>query len=464
MVDGFRSAYLAGHRRVLGQLPTGGGKGRLLGHMTRAVAAKNKRIVVMAHRAELVEQICSNLDDEDVPHGRIMPGWPMARYPVLVGMVQTIVRRLEHLPVPDLLLVDEAHHAAAGQYVKIAEAWSSARILGVSATPARTDGRGLGEFFDAMVSGPSVADLIAAGHLADYDYYLPSPDFDMAGAGVQAGDFKAADALRIISKSKIVGDAVQHYQRHLGGRPAIAFCMGVQHCRDTAAEFQAAGFRSAHVDGEMEMDLRRERLAGLANGSLDVLTAADVISEGVDIPAVAGAILLRPTCSVGLYLQQVGRALRPKPDGSRAIILDHVGNAHRHGYPADPRVWTLDAPMKPTVAEIRTCETCFRAFPVGKARETAEAECRQEGCPIIYAPAPEAVPVPPVVIAGDLEAAHDPWAWAGGINPLHAQGRELRDLIAAAQTEQQLRMIARALGYRRGWVQHILRSRVKVAA
>lgn len=459
LLAGISGSWRSGHRRVLAQLPTGGGKGRILGAAARRTSARDKKIVIMAHRAELVEQICSNLDDEGVPHGRIMPGWPMLRYPVLVGMVQTIVRRLDQIPVPDLLLIDECHHAAAGQYVDIAYAWQTARVLGVTATPARTDGRGLKEHFDTMVTGPTVGELIAAKHLADYEYFLPSPDFDMSGAGIQAGDYKASDALKIMSKAKIVGDAVSHYRRHLTGQPAIAFCMGIKHCIETAAEFSAAGLRAAHVDGAMPMELRRSRLSDLANGGLDVLTAADVISEGVDIPCVAGAILLRPTCSVILHLQQVGRALRPKPDGRKAIILDHVGNARRHGMPADPRKWSLYGEPKKSAPELRECETCFRVFAAGTAREIAEEECDIEECPMLERDDKPNGRDAPLAAPGTLEAVKDPWAWARGCDPVRAQGAELKSLIALADTEERLRMIARARGHRRGWIQHVLRSR-----
>ena len=471
MVDGFKSAYVARHRRVLGQLATGGGKGRLLGHMARAVAAKGKHILIIAHRAELVQQICDNLDAEDVPHGRVQPGWPMLNYPVLVGMVQTVWRRLDKLPAPDLLMIDEAHHAPAGQYVALITAWPRARVLGVTATPARSDGVGLGEHFDVMVQGPSMRELIAAGHLADYDYYLPSPDFDTAGIGMEGSDYKPGDALRAMSKAKVVGDAVQHYQRHLAGRPAIAFCMGVKHTHNVAAEFAASGIRAAGVDGTMPMDERKRRLAALASGDLQVLTAADVISEGVDIPQVAGAILLRPTCSVGLYLQQVGRSLRPKPDGSRAIILDHVGNARKHGMPADPRKWSLDRLEKADAPDLRTCERCMRVFLRTSARDVAEAECEvaanqdpDDPCPIMLPAGGGGRAAVSGAIAGDLEVVADPWAWAGGIDPVRASGREYYSLLERASSENQLRMIARARGYRIGWIQHVLRSRAGQAA
>ncbi|MCQ8279885.1 DEAD/DEAH box helicase [Acetobacteraceae bacterium KSS8] len=468
MVSGFRAAFQRRHRRVLGQLPTGGGKGRLLGHMGRAVSAKQKRILIVAHRAELVEQICGNLDAEGVQHGRVQPGWPMLNYPVLVGMVQTVSRRLHKLPAPDLIMIDEAHHTPAGQYQGMLNAWPDALVLGVTATPARTDGAGLGDFFDHMVQGPSTRELIDQGFLAPYDYFLPSPDFDATALAMEGSDYRTADVLRAVTKAKIVGDAVQHYAKHLNGRPAIAFCVGVKHVYSVAEQFMAAGIAAAGIDGTLPMAERKQRLDDLAAGRIQVLTAADVVSEGVDIPAVAGAILLRPTCSVGLYLQQVGRALRPKPDGSRAIILDHVGNARKHGFPSDPRNWTLDGSKPKDAVKIRTCDTCLRAFPIKDAVMIAEQECTlaeddpDERCPILNPVGGVRGAISEAVV-GELEAVTDPWTWAGGIDPARAYGQELQALIARAQSEDHLRMIARARGYHHRWVGHQLRARAEAA-
>jgi superfamily II DNA or RNA helicase len=443
---------------MLAQLPTGGGKGRILAAATARTVANGKRITLMAHRAELVEQICRNLDDEGVPHGRIMPGWPTMRYPVRVGMVQTIARRVNGLEAPDLLLVDEAHHAPASQYVAIAKAWSAARVLGVTATPIRTDGQGLADHFDALVIGPSVADLIRDGFLAQYDYYVPKAGFSMDGARKVAGDYSQSDALAIMDKAKIVGDAIGHYRQRLGGRPAIAFCMGIEHCERVAADFVTAGIASLHVDGQMSLADRAQRLQMLADGRLMVLTAADVISEGVDIPTVAGAILLRPTMSTGLFLQQVGRALRPKPDGSRAVILDHVDNRKRHGLPADPRKWSLDGLPKLPPPAIRECDVCHRVFPREDARAIAMDECEKdaEDCGILR---PGKGRPQAGVIAGELEAVADAWAWTGGIDPILAHGDEYKALLSRAKTRQQLDMIARARGYKPGWAWRVMQDR-----
>lgn len=464
LIDDTEIALSGGTRRTLIQLPTGGGKGRILPRLAKLRAQNGRRVLIVAHRAELIDQICAALDDENMAYGRVQPGHPMLRFPIQVGMVQTVSRRLHKLVPPDDIMVDEAHHMPAGQYVAMLEAWPEAALTGLTATPVRTDQSGLGDYFDLMVQGPTTAELIAEKFLADYEYYMPSPDFDAAGIGTQMGDFNPGEALRAMSKAKIVGDAVSHYRKYLAGRPAIVFCMGVKHTHDVAAEFSAAGIRAAGVDGKMDMSLRKSRLAALAAGELDVITAADVISEGVDIPAVAGAIMLRPTCSTSLFLQQVGRALRPKKDGSKAILLDHVGNARRHGLPADPRRWSLDKAEAPKI-EMKTCSRCMRVFAKGTEKETASAQCARAGseddpCPmLITAPPANAQKEISQIVSGELEAVLNPWAWAGGIDPVLARGPEWTALIDKANTEDRLNMVARARGYKRGWVQHILRSR-----
>lgn len=451
--------------RILLQLPTGGGKGRILPRLARMMSERGLHVLAVAHRAELVDQICRALDDEDTQYGRVQPGWPMLRLSVQVGMVQTVARRLHKVRAPDIILVDEAHHMPAGQYQAMLAEWPHAKLIGLTATPVRTDKTDLDDFFDELVLGPTTRDLIGRGYLADYHYYMPSPDFDAAGIGTQMGDYKTRDALKAMEKAKIVGDAVAHYRQHLLGRPAIAFCMGVEHTHAVAKQFTDAGFRAAGVDGKMDMSLRRARLKALADGELDVLTAADVVSEGVDIPLVAGAIMLRPTCSLSLFLQQVGRALRIKPDGSKAIILDHVGNAKRHGLPADPRNWTLSGPGEQG-PQLRTCKTCLRVFDDVTAQDTALSQCQfvneDKECPIAFPSSVETgggLRSVGEVVEGVLEAVTDPWDWAGGIDPVRASGFEWRALIDKADSEAKLRQVALARGYKRGWVQHILRTR-----
>ena len=457
LVASIRREFSA-HRRVLAVAPTGSGKTITFAYIATHAAAKHNRVTIVAHRQEIVEQISGALDAMGVRHGRIQPGHRMTDDLVSVAMIQTLARRLDQVPQPALLVIDEAHHGVAGTWKAVATAWQTSRILGVTATPRRLDGHGLGDAFDAMVIGPGMADLIQAGHLAGYDYLAPPVVADLTGVKTRMGDF-AIDALSdAMDKSVITGDAVQHYSKYLNGRPAIAFCVTVAHANHVAEQFQAAGFRAASVDGKMDRAERRDRIAAIGDGRLQVLTSCDLISEGVDVPVVAGAILLRPTKSLGMFLQQVGRCLRVKPDGSRAMILDHVGNVHAHGMPAEPREWTLDAKQKkPAAPGLRVCETCYRAFPAATARTDA-ADCAVESCPIL---APPAVTAPlPEIVAGEL-ARIDTEAMAA---MAAIRSKPLSVLMQTAVTRDDITRIAKAKGYKPGWVFKVMAERQRVRA
>ncbi len=355
-------------RRVVAVAPTGFGKTVVFSEITRRTLARGKRIVLLAHRIEIVEQISRALTSLGVPHSWVAPGRPMFEMPVMVAMVQSLARRLDRVREPDLLVIDEAHHATAGSYKIISDAWSKTYVLGVTATPARTDGRGLGECFGKMVLGPHMRELITRGYLSDYTYLAPPQRADLSGIATRAGDYAKDQMAAAMDQRAVTGDAVAHYAKHLNGRPAIAFCSSVAHAEHVAHQFSEAGWRAASVDGSMAPEERRRRLSAIGTGGLNVLTSCDIVSEGTDIPAVAGAILLRPTQSLIVYLQQVGRVLRVKPDQSKAVILDHVGNVLRHGMPDQPREWSLDgAARRNRATPVRQCPTCYMAFaPVPK--------------------------------------------------------------------------------------------------
>ncbi len=450
MEDDTREAYAAKLRAVLVVSPTGSGKTFFFSRVAAAAAAKGKRVVIVAHRIEIVEQISAALDRMGIRHGRIMQGHSLTDDIIQVGMVQTVARRLDLLQEPHLLVIDEAHHAVAGTWEKVAAAWRRARLLGVTATPERLDGRGLGNAFEHMILGPSVAELIAEGYLASYQYLAPPQEADFSGVATRAGDYALDEIADAMDKATVTGDAVEHYRQHLEGRSAIAFCVTVAHAEHVAAQFREAGFAAASVDGGMDKATRTDRIAAIGDGRLQVLTSCDIISEGTDIPSVAGAILLRPTKSLSMFLQQVGRVLRPKPDGSKAVILDHVGSVHRHGLPDDPRDWSLDAKKrKPKVPGITTCETCFRAFPQGQARAMA-AGCEAEPCPIISSerkPREEMEVLPGQLQVVDAERL------------AHLRATPLRKLLTGRETREQLEEIRRARGYAAGWTFYILKER-----
>jgi hypothetical protein len=198
-----------------------------------------------------------------------------------------------------------------------------------------------------------------------------------------------------VDRIGITGSVIEHYRERLDPGAAVCFCITRRHAEHVAAQFIEAGIPAAAIDGEMGRFQRADILGRLRRGELRILTSCDLISEGFDCPAVAGAILLRPTASLALHLQQVGRALRPKPDGSEAVILDHVGNAARHGLPDDPRVWSLEAAKrKAEQPKIRRCDACGAVFAQGQKMACPQAD-KPADC--LARPQSRAAIVPPEV-------------------------------------------------------------------
>jgi DNA repair protein RadD len=437
-VEQIRSAYRGGHTHVLYVAPTGSGKTVLFTFIATNAAVRGKRVCVLVHRRELLKQTCERLEH---PHGVINAGFsPNPRELIQVATVQTLVHRLDRYHF-DLLIVDEAHHCQAKTYRKILAANPAARVLGVTATPERLDGRGLGELFEVLIEGPSVADLTEAGYLAPAEVFAPSL-ISTEGVHSRAGDFVRSELAVAADRPRITGDVISHYRRHCDQQPAIAFCVSVEHAHHVAEAFQAAGYRAACVHANTPDRERDAALADLAHGDLHVVTNVDLFGEGVDVPVVRAGLLLRPTQSLGLALQQMGRCLRPAPGKENAIILDHAGNCLRHGLPDDPREWTLaDKPRRkkgesadPDVA-VRQCPSCFYCH---RPRPTCPK------CGFEYGIKGREVDQ----VEGELaKVERDPEQLA--------RRRE----VGKAKDRAALEAIAAARGYRPGWVDHILRAR-----
>lgn len=369
-VHDLRLAYRDNARAPLLVLPTGGGKTVIVADILRRLAARGRSGLVLVHRRELIAQTSRKLDLANVPHGIIAAGVAAADAPIQVASVQTLTRRLGSIDIqPDLIVIDEAHHATAGSWGRVLAHWPDALRLGVTATPVRTDGRGLSAIFDRLVLGPSVADLVSASFLTAARIYAPPQVADLSGMKRRAGDFAAEEAAARLDKPTVTGDAIAHYRRFAEGQQTIVFCCSQCHAEHVCESFMAARIHAATLLGSTDPIDRDRVVARFATGDLQVLVTVDVVSEGFDVPAASCAILLRPTASLGLYLQQVGRVLRPAPGKQVAIVLDHVGNVHRHGWPDDPRDWTLEGTAgrnsgsggqpAPTV---RTCQACYAAF------------------------------------------------------------------------------------------------------
>jgi superfamily II DNA or RNA helicase len=451
-IEDLRASFRAGHHSPLLVMPTGAGKTVCFSYLTQRLTAAGKRVVILVHREELIRQVSDTLTAFGVRHGLIAAGALYDRRLLAhAASVFALARRLDRVAVPDYVICDEAHHCIAGSsWGKVVAHWRQVnpalRLIGVSATPERLSGEGLGEVFDDMILGPTVRQLIDLGSLSEYRMYAPRQAVDLTGIARRGGDYARGEVAAAMDKPAIHGDAVAHYRRHCDGAPAVAFCVSVEHAEHVAESFRASGYRSASIDGSMPREIRRGILQDFSRGGLNVLTSCDLISEGFDVPGIVAAILLRPTQSLALYLQQVGRALRVAPGKSHAVILDHVGNSARHGAPCQDREWSLigrDAASRKTKAgeaAVRQCESCFAVSPA------AASSCRECG---------KAFPVR----ARELDQVE------GELSEVEvAKLRiEAKRAQAAAQTLEDLIAEGQRRGFKNpaGWARHVWDGRMK---
>lgn len=364
LIGGARKAIAGGAKRVLMVAPTGAGKTALASYMLSTAAQRGKSCWFNVHRRELIKQSSKTMDKVGVPHGVIAAGFPAARKQrVQIVGVQSVARRLDTVIAPQMIVWDECHHIASKTWTDIFDAYPDAIHIGLTATPCRLDGRGLGDWFNEIVEGPTVRWLIENGFLAKYKLFAPwSPD--MTGASKRGGDFTSSSAAERMDKPAVTGNAIHHYMRLCPGKRAIVFASNVKHSKNIVEQFRACGIAAAHLDATSK---DRDRvLAAFERGEIKVLSNVDLFGEGFDVPAIEAVILMRPTASLGLYLQQVGRALRPAEGKPHAFILDHAGNAMRHGLPDEEHDWTLaDRPKKSGSKKpddellIRQCPQCF---------------------------------------------------------------------------------------------------------
>jgi superfamily II DNA or RNA helicase len=285
--------------------------------------------------------------------GIIMAKEPMdLEAPVQVASVQTLnmrafrTRKIE-LPEFAMVFIDEAHHVRAATYEQIVKKFPHAVVVGLTATPCRGDGRGLGNVFEALIEAPQVRELQEGGHLVKSIIYAPlryQPD--LKGVRTQAGDYVLSQLGRRMDDDTLVRGVVEHWLRHGQQRPTVVFAVNVKHSRHIRDEFERAGVSAAHIDAKTPKEERDEALKKLADGEIKVLTNCAVLVEGWDCPPTSCCILARPTKQLGLYRQMVGRVLRPYPGKEDAVILDHSGAVYRHGFPEDEVLWQLHQDKK----------------------------------------------------------------------------------------------------------------------
>lgn len=399
-----RAGWAQGFRRLLYVAPTGSGKTHVAAVLALwAIVHKlGGRVLFLVHRRELVDQAIARLlaagvspsslgvmmaSHEEV-HGT---AWVKPNASIQVASVQTFTRRKGF--VPTLIIVDEAHHSAADSYAKILASFPKALVLGLTATPYRLDGKGLREQFDRIVPSPGYPELIGAGFIMAPHVYGPPDAPDLRGVKTARGDYELGELSKRVAKRKLVGDIVEHYKNLGGGLPAVCYAVDVRrHAPMLVAAFRKAGVSAESISWETPSKERDAILARLRSGDTKVVVNCNVLTEGWDAPEVKVCILARPTRSTALYMQMVGRILRPWKDGEgqfiRPIVLDHAGNVGHHGFPHAPRDLSLDGSW----GSGRAGESLTRRCPeCGRLNGIQATAC--EGC---GAELPELRPVPDV--------------------------------------------------------------------
>lgn len=368
-VADLRSAW---KQRPLLSMPTGGGKTHVACEIIRCAVDKGNLVIFVAHRRGLVYQARDRLAGFGIEAGIVMGKEDPGLGPVYVASVQTLARRT----VPaDVIIVDEAHHATSETWKEVIGRYRI--VVGLSATPYRLDGSPLGDVFGVIVHGPTVSELIADGVLINPRFFAP-PGPDLKGVHTRGGDYVPSELEDAVSKPGLIGDIVTHWKKHANGGRTVAFGVGIAHSKAIAAAFGDLGY---HIDGSTPQEERDEAVRRLEAGEIKVLSNCDMIGEGWDLPSLDCAILARPTKSLALHRQQIGRVMRACPGKNGALILDHAGNTHRHGLPTDDvEVSLTGRAVRKQESAPRTCKKCFAVveeYPCWCCGYTPPAEDRE---------------------------------------------------------------------------------------
>jgi DNA repair protein RadD len=431
-------------RRPLYVLPTGGGKTIVASNIIERAVNRGERVLVLTHRREILRQTSLKLS---IGHGLILAGLNTdLSYAVQIASVQTLWARCmrtdkEPLPPANLVLVDEAHHVAAHTWHLILEASPNARRVGLTATPLRADGRGLGNYFDQIIEGPQIAELTAQKHLVPTIYYAPA-DPDLTGVATRQGDYVVSQLADRMNRADLVGDIISTWHKLAQRRKTLVFGVDVAHSVHVKDEFLKSGVRAEHVDGSTPKGERDAILARFATGETEVVSNCQVLTEGFDLPAIGCIVLARPTKQLGLFRQMAGRGLRPSPGKTNLILIDHAGAVFRHGLLEDKIAWTLDSTKRAENTAHAACE----ARGVSRLIECTECAALRKGgepCPQCgFQPKrrPDAI----VFREGSLAL----------VDRKKRTAEPERDPHERMRWHAMLSYIAAERGYRAGWVGH----------
>jgi len=351
LISDIRKSVISGHKSIVSVLGCGGGKSVIQAEIAHSATDKGNRVLFLVHRKELCEQITNTFTAQGVDMDLCS-----------VSMVQTVSRHIDKIPEPKIIITDEAHHSTANSYKKIYEAFPDALRLGFTATPCRLNHGGLGEVYEDLITSVTTQWLIENHYLSPYKYYSVKLA-DTSGLHIKAGDYKADEVAELMQNSEIYGETVKQWERLAKNKKTIAYCASVEAAEETAEQFRQAGYTAASLSGSTPKEQRTQIMQDFRDSKIMILTNCELFGEGLDVPDCECTVLLRPTQSLTLYIQQSMRSMRYMP-GKTAIIIDHVGNCYLHGLPDDNREWTLEPKAKQqNMVKIRECPMCFAVYP-----------------------------------------------------------------------------------------------------
>lgn len=410
-----------------------------MAEIARKTTANHKRVMFLIHRKEVLQQAVKTFNNQDVNPDLLT-----------TGMVQTLTRRVDKLPIPDVILVDEAHHALAKSYQNILNKFPKAIVLLFTATPHRTGRVQLDRIADDIIVGQSIHELTEKGFLAPFRYFQPPNDFNskLLKRG-STGDF-TNDSMQQAMSTKIFGHIVKQYKRIANGMQAVVYTYSIDSAIKIAAEFNSEGISAVEVDGTTSKEKRAVAVRKFREQKIKILVNVNLFTEGVDLPDVDCVIMARPTASLALYLQFSMRCLNPRP-GKTAIIIDHANNFKSFGYPDDDRDWkqaiksgkqkskTL---LKDPGMSIVTCDYCFA---VVKASEVKDGKCPICGKPIKVH---EAKPISDVDL---VEATRERKEKIKQIIQDQVMTNIVDKPVSELKSLSELQAYARLHGYKPGW-------------
>ena len=425
-------AFLCGANGICCVLPCRSGKSYI---MARMIQGAKGNVLVLAHRHTLINQ-----------HKELLESLGVLTDKVRVESVFTEASRLgEHKPTDvDLIIIDEGHLAEAKSYKKVCEYYNCRRVL-FTATPARLDGKPL-TLADTLITGITANELIKMGAISEYDYYAPDLNIDTDSVDMVAGEYNNGQLSDLMCQTAIYGDVLKYYRLLGDNRQAIAYCTSVRHSEQTAEMFNNNGISAISIDGSMSQKERNKRMDMFRSGKVQILCNCNLISEGVTLPNASVALLLRPTMSLPLFIQQACRVLTPV-EGKKAVIIDYVNNVQRHGLPTETHEWSLSKSVEKRkqhnddgTLSIRQCSECFRCFKTANKCPYCGQEYQIKG--------------------RELKAVKD--VELKQIQALEKEEQEKQKKYARMEVGQcrtiaELQEIAKARGYKQAWVWQMAR-------